>query len=322
MQSSFLASICRATPQSLRCVARHSKWPLGLLGGGQSLRAGGFGHFIPPCRWVVDDHRANAARGLWANRAMSSVPERSQAYAQVEERDVVYFRGLLGAAGVITDSDDLVPYNTDWMKKYHGQSRLALRPKTTEQVARIMEYCNERSLAVVPQGGNTGLVGGSIPLFDEIVLSLSSMDKVISFDDHSGVVVCEAGCILQNLESFVNELGYMVPLDLGAKGTCQIGGNVATNAGGLRLVRYGSLKGSVLGLEAVLADGTVLDTLNTLRKDNTGFDVKQLLIGSEGSLAVITKVGKVTESKRIHAPTRRPPYLPASSGINRCDLEI
>ena len=209
----------------------------------------------------------------------------------------MFFRALLGDAGVITDHDDLVPYNTDWMKIYQGQSKLALRPKTTEQVAQIMRYCNERGLAVVPQGGNTGLVGGSVPLFDEIVLSLSGMDKVISFDDRSGVVICEAGCILQNLESFVNEKGFMVPLDLGAKGTCQIGGNVATNAGGLRLVRYGSLKGSVLGLEAVLADGTVLDSLNTLRKDNTGYDVKQLLIGSEGSLAIITKVALATPRK-------------------------
>jgi FAD/FMN-containing dehydrogenase len=225
------------------------------------------------------------------------VPERSPAYAHVEERDVMFFRALLGDAGVITDHDDLVPYNTDWMKIYQGQSKLALRPKTTEQVAQIMRYCNERGLAVVPQGGNTGLVGGSVPLFDEIVLSLSGMDKVISFDDRSGVVICEAGCILQNLESFVNEKGFMVPLDLGAKGTCQIGGNVATNAGGLRLVRYGSLKGSVLGLEAVLADGTVLDSLNTLRKDNTGYDVKQLLIGSEGSLAIITKVALATPRK-------------------------
>jgi len=185
----------------------------------------------------------------------------------------------------------------DWMKKYQGQSKLALRPKNTQQVSQIMKYCNELHLAVVPQGGNTGLVGGSIPIFDEIVLSLSNMNQVISFDDRSGVVVCEAGCILQNLEAYVNEKGFMVPLDLGAKGTCQIGGNVATNAGGLRLIRYGSLKGSVLGIEAVLADGTILDTLNTLRKDNTGYDVKQLLIGSEGSLAVITKVAIATPQK-------------------------
>jgi FAD/FMN-containing dehydrogenase len=209
-------------------------------------------------------------------RAASSALVRSSKYARLEDRDVAFFKELLGPAGVISDHEDLVPYNTDWMKKYHGQSKLALRPKTTEQVSKILKYCYERCLAVVPQGGNTGLVGGSIAVFDEIVLSLGN---------------------LQHLESFVNERGFIIPLDLGAKGTCQIGGNVATNAGGLRLVRYGSLKGSVLGIEAVLADGTVLDTLNTLRKDNTGYDVKQLLIGSEGSLGVITKVAISTPRK-------------------------
>mmetsp|Transcript_90242 Transcript_90242/g.145935 ORF Transcript_90242/g.145935 Transcript_90242/m.145935 type:complete len:541 (+) Transcript_90242:82-1704(+) len=240
----------------------------------------------------------NFARAAFpASRSASSTPVRSPLYAQIEERDVRFFEEILGKGGVITDVDDLVPYNTDWMKKYQGQSKLALRPKSTEQVSQIMKYCNERCLAVVPQGGNTGLVGGSIPIFDEIVLSLSNMNSIISFDARSGVVVCEAGHILQNLESYVNKKGFMVPLDLGAKGTCQIGGNVATNAGGLRLIRYGSLKGSVLGIEAVLADGTVLDTLNTLRKDNTGYDVKQLFIGSEGSLGVITKVAIATPRK-------------------------
>ena len=197
----------------------------------------------------------------------------------------------------MTDPHELEPYNSDWMKKYKGASRLALRPKTTEQVAHILRYCNERRLAVVPQGGNTGLVGGSIPLFDEIVLSLSRMNQIISLDVRSGVVVCEAGCVLEELEAYVNREGFIIPLDLGAKGSCQIGGNVSTNAGGLRLMRYGSLKGSVLGVEAVLADGTVLDLLNTLRKDNTGYDLKQLFIGSEGSLGVITKVAIATPRK-------------------------
>ena len=245
--------------------------------------------------------RATQAAAAWRRRAVgcgsrraSVSVTRSPSYAQLAAADVAFFQEILGASGVVTDADDLVKYNKDWMNKYEGQSRLALRPKTTEQVARILQYCNERKLAVVPQGGNTGLVGGSIPLFDEIVLSLGNMDSVVSFDARSGVVVCEAGCILQNLEAFVNQQGFMIPLDLGAKGSCQIGGNVATNAGGLRLLRYGSLKGSVLGVEAVLADGTVLDCLNTLRKDNTGVDIKQLMIGSEGTLGVITKVAIAT----------------------------
>jgi len=121
-------------------------------------------------------------------------------------------------------------------------------------------------LAVVPQGGNTGLVGGSVPVFDEIVISTDLMNQVIELDPISGVVVCQAGCILEWLDKFVGETGLMMPLDLGAKGSCHIGGNVATNAGGIRLLRYGSLHGSVLGLEVVLANGQILDCLQSLRK--------------------------------------------------------
>jgi D-2-hydroxyglutarate dehydrogenase len=120
------------------------------------------------------------------------------------------------------------------------------------------------------------------------------MNQVLDFDQVSGILTCEAGCILENLDNYVQKHGYMMPLDLGAKGTCQIGGNVSTNAGGLRLLRYGSLHGTVLGLEIVLADGTILDCLSTMRKDNTGYDLKQLFIGAEGTLGVITKVSILT----------------------------
>ena len=129
-----------------------------------------------------------------------------------------------------------------------------------------------------------------MPIFDEIVVSTSRMNRILDFDEVSGVLVCESGCVLQDLDDYLAERGHMVPLDLGSKGTCQIGGNVATNAGGLRYLRYGSLHGSVLGLEAVLPDGRVFDSLSTLRKDNTGYDMKQLFIGSEGTLGIITKV--------------------------------
>ena len=123
------------------------------------------------------------------------------------------------------------------------------------------------------------------------------MNQIRSFDPVSGALVCDAGCILENLEKYLDERGFVIPLDLGAKGSCQIGGNVATNAGGLRLMRYGSLHGSVLGLEVVLADGTVLHNLSTLRKDNTGYDMKQLFIGSEGTLGVITGVSMLAPIK-------------------------
>ncbi|NWZ09069.1 D2HDH protein, partial [Agelaius phoeniceus] len=158
-------------------------------------------------------------------------------------------------------------------------------------------YCHERNLAVNPQGGNTGLVGGSVPVFDEIILSTALMNQIISFDKVSGILVCQAGCVLERLSEYLEEQGFIMPLDLGAKGSCHIGGNVATNAGGLRLLRYGSLRGTVLGLEVVLADGSALDCLTSLRKDNTGYDLKQLFIGSEGTLGVITAVSILCPQK-------------------------
>lgn len=204
--------------------------------------------------------------------------------------DINHFKQIIGDSAVVTDKDDLEAFNADWMGRYTGAASLVLKPKTTEQVSQIMKYCYENYIAVVPQGGNTGLVGGSVPLFDEVILSLSSLNSIESFDKDSGVVIAQAGVVLEALDNHVGEAGYRVPLDLGAKGSCQIGGNVATNAGGSRFIRYGSLRGSVLGLEAVLPDGRVLDTLTSLRKDNTGYDLKQLMIGGEGTLGVITRL--------------------------------
>ncbi|KAF9437360.1 hypothetical protein BGZ76_001077 [Entomortierella beljakovae] len=195
------------------------------------------------------------------------------------------------------DAEELEVYNTDWLRKYKGQSKLVLKPSSTEQVSKILKYCNDEKLAVVPQGGNTSLVGGSVPVFDEVVISMAYMNSVRSFDDVSGALVCDAGCILESLEKYLDDFGYITPLDLGAKGSCQIGGNVSTNAGGLRLLRYGSLHGTVLGLEVVLPDGTILDNLSTLRKDNTGYDLKQLFIGSEGTLGIITGVSILAPKK-------------------------
>ncbi|RLO10467.1 hypothetical protein DYB28_004173 [Aphanomyces astaci] len=214
------------------------------------------------------------------------------AFAKVTDSDIAHFRSV--CSGVLTDADEIAPFNSDWLNKYHGHSSVVLRPKTTQEVSDILKYCNDRRLAVVPQGGNTGLVGGSVPVHDEVILSTGNMNVIESFDDVSGIVVCQAGCILETLDTHVGKSGYMMPLDLGAKGTCQIGGNASTNAGGLRLLRYGSLHGSILGIEAVLADGTIVDCLSTMRKDNTGYDLKQLFIGSEGTLGVITKLSVLT----------------------------
>nr|XP_034581615.1 probable D-2-hydroxyglutarate dehydrogenase, mitochondrial isoform X2 [Setaria viridis] len=223
--------------------------------------------------------------------------QRNPAYSELNSDDVSYFKTILGNNGVVQDEDRIAVANVDWMGKYRGASQLLLLPKSTVEVSKILSYCNTRRLAVVPQGGNTGLVGGSVPVYDEVIISLAGMDKIISFDNVNGILTCEAGCVLENLSTFVEKEGFIMPLDLGAKGSCHIGGNISTNAGGLRFIRYGSLHGNVLGLEVVLADGTVLDMLTTLRKDNTGYDLKHLFIGSEGSLGVVTKISVLTPAK-------------------------
>ncbi|XP_047702351.1 D-2-hydroxyglutarate dehydrogenase, mitochondrial isoform X2 [Prionailurus viverrinus] len=216
-------------------------------------------------------------------------PVRRLPFSVVSGEDLAAFERIVPGR-VITDPEVLEASNVDWLRTVRGSSVLLLRPRTTEEVSHILRHCHERNLAVNPQGGNTGMVGGSVPVFDEVILSTALMNQVISFHDMSGTLVCQAGCVLEDLSRHVEERGFIMPLDLGAKGSCHIGGNVATNAGGLRFLRYGSLHGTVLGLEAVLADGTVLNCLSTLRKDNTGYDLKQLFIGSEGTLGVITAV--------------------------------
>lgn len=224
-------------------------------------------------------------------------------YSRVEDEDLAIFQSVLGHNRVVQDVDEIAPNNQDWMGSCRGASKVLLKPKSTQEISKILAHCNSRKIAVVPQSGNTGLVGGSVPVFDEVILSMSLMNDVISMDEISGILVCQAGCVLERLNHFLSEKGFMMPLDLGAKGSCLIGGNIATNAGGLRFLRYGSLHGNVLGLEAVLADGTILDCLTSSRKDNTGYDIKQLFIGSEGTLGVITAASIIT------------PFLPRSVNL-------
>ncbi|KAJ6678699.1 D-2-HYDROXYGLUTARATE DEHYDROGENASE MITOCHONDRIAL [Salix viminalis] len=254
----------------------------------------------PIYRFISALPLGNGGRNPQLYRSFGSLAtkvERNPSFSSLNSDDLSYFKGVLGEKNVVQDEDRLETANIDWMHKYKGFSKLLLLPRNTEEVSKILEYCNSRRLAVVPQGGNTGLVGGSVPVFDEVIINVGSMNKIIAFDKVSGILVCEAGCILENLISYLDNQGFVMPLDLGAKGSCQIGGNVSTNAGGLRFVRYGSLHGNVLGLEAVLANGDVLDMLGTLRKDNTGYDLKHLFIGSEGSLGIVTKVSILTPPK-------------------------
>ncbi|AET41330.1 D-lactate dehydrogenase Ecym_8034 [Eremothecium cymbalariae DBVPG len=218
--------------------------------------------------------------------------KRDERFKRLSKEDLEYFRSILSEQEILegSEEEDLAFYNEDWMRKYRGNSKLVLRPKTTESVSHILKYCQAKRLAVVPQGGNSGLVGGSVPVFDEIILNLSQMNRIREFDDVSGILKCDAGVILENADMHLAEKGFIFPLDLGAKGSCHVGGLVATNAGGLRFLRYGSLHGNVIGLEVVLPNGDILDSMHGLRKDNTGYDLKQLFIGSEGTLGVITGV--------------------------------
>ena len=222
--------------------------------------------------------------------------QRNSNFSELSEDHVKFFKDLLGKEAAVIDgvtkdaTDDLEPFNGDWMRKYRGHTKLVLKPGSTEEVSKILKYCNDNMLAVVPQGGNSGLVGGSVPVFDEIVINMSRMNEIRSFDEVSGALVVDAGCILEVVDNYLAEKGHIFPLDLGAKGSCHIGGNVATNAGGLRLLRYGSLHGNVLGIEAVLPDGTIVDDLSKLRKNNTGYDLKQLFVGAEGTIGIITGI--------------------------------
>ncbi|KAI1283193.1 D-2-hydroxyglutarate dehydrogenase, mitochondrial [Halotydeus destructor] len=228
----------------------------------------------------------------WHFRSLSST------YNQVTDKDVGELQSLLGENGVKTE--DIDGYNCDWLRSHKGQSKLVILPRNAEDVSSCLRYLSAKNIPCVIQSGNTSVVAGSVPEKDEVILSMERMNKIISFDEISGTLTAEAGCILQALEEFVSEKGYVMPYDLAAKGSCMIGGNVATNAGGLHFLRHGSLHGTVTGLEVVLADGSQLDLMSSMRKDNTGYDLKQLFIGAEGTLGVITKVGILCPIKPQH----------------------
>jgi len=198
----------------------------------------------------------------------------------------------LGPDNVITAADDIAPWLSDWRGLYNGHAQAVVRPHTTEEVATCLSLCQQAGVPVVPRGGNTGLCGGATPdqATANVVLSLDRMNAVRAIDTIANTLVAEAGCILGNLRRAAEDANRMLPLSLAAEDSCQIGGNVSTNAGGVNVVRYGMTRELVLGIEAVLPTGEIFHGLRTLRKDNTGYDLKQLLIGAEGTLGVITAV--------------------------------
>jgi FAD/FMN-containing dehydrogenase len=199
-------------------------------------------------------------------------------------------KAIVGAGGWSTDPDVLAPHLEEWRGIYRGKTSIMVSPRDSAQVAAIVRACAESETGLVPQGGNTGLCGGAIPSSagDEVLLSLSRLNAIRSVSPQDFSLVAEAGCLLAQVQAAAAEVGRIFPLSLAAEGSCQIGGNLSTDAGGINVLRYGTARNMVLGLEVVLADGSIWDGLRALRKDTAGYNLKQLFIGAEGTLGIIT----------------------------------
>ena len=200
------------------------------------------------------------------------------------------FRELLGPAAVSTEVPDMEPYVVDWRGRTRGSALAVLKPAATEEVASIVRLCAQSGIAIVPQGGNTGQCAGAVPAANgvQVILSLSRLNRIRGLDVQNNTLTVEAGCVLATIQEAAASADRLFPLSLGAQGSCQIGGNLSTNAGGTGVLRYGNAREMVLGLEVVLPDGSIWDGLRGLRKDNTGYDLKQVFLGAEGTLGIIT----------------------------------
>jgi FAD/FMN-containing dehydrogenase len=197
---------------------------------------------------------------------------------------------IVGPKGWSTDANELAPHLNEWRQRITGKTALMVAPKSTAEVVAIVTACRHAGVGIVPQGGNTGLCGGAIPdeSGEQILLSMSRMNRIRSVDIGNAAITAEAGCILAEVQRAARKAGRYFPLSLSAEGSCQIGGNLSTDAGGINVIRYGTAREQALGLEVVLADGTVFQGLRTIRKDTAGYDMKQVFLGSEGTLGIIT----------------------------------
>ncbi len=202
---------------------------------------------------------------------------------------ITELRELLGSTQVLTEGD-LSSWELDWRKRWRGKALAVVRPGSTAEVSQVVRACARHGATLVPQGGNTGLVGGGVPdaSGNQVLLSLARMNRVREVDRANLALTVEAGCVLQSVQQAATDAGLLFPLSLAAEGSCTIGGNLATNAGGTQVLRYGNARELCLGLEVVTADGEIWDGLSGLRKDNTGYDLRDLIIGSEGTLGIIT----------------------------------
>ncbi len=198
------------------------------------------------------------------------------------------FASIVGEKYAATDPAVLEPFLVESRGLYHGRSAMLLRPSTVSEVTAILKLANETGTPLVPQGGNTGLVGGQIPLDGELILSLTRLNKIREVDPASNTMTCEAGVVLAKAQEAAANIDRLFPLSLGAEGSCTIGGNLSTNAGGTGALAYGITRDLMLGLEVVLADGRILQLLQKLKKDNTGYDLRHIFIGAEGTLGIIT----------------------------------
>jgi len=197
---------------------------------------------------------------------------------------------IVGATNVLTQAEDMSPYLREWRGHFQGRAAAVVCPGTTDEVSRVVALCAEHGLKIVPQGGNTGLVGGAVAESEteHVLLALRRMRRVRDVDVANDTITVEAGCVLAEVQRAADEAGRLFPLSLAAEGSCQIGGNLSTNAGGVNVLRYGNARDLVLGVEVVLADGRIWNGLTGLRKDNRGYDLKQLFVGSEGTLGIVT----------------------------------
>jgi len=208
----------------------------------------------------------------------------------ISESAISRIKAIVGAAGFVEDPQEIAPFLQEWRGRYQGKTALCIRPASAKEVAAVVAVCAETRTAIVPQGGNTGLVGGQLPGLEgeQLLLNLGRMNRIRQVDFVDNSIIVDAGCTLSAVQEAAAAADRLFPLSLASEGTCQIGGNLSSNAGGIHVLRYGNARELVLGLEVVTADGQLWNGLRTLRKDNTGYDLKQLFVGAEGTLGIIT----------------------------------